>query len=68
MKNIITKGLNFIQENQNGLFKIAVLLILLYCTHILKDISNIYIDLSSVETELSDIASKLSGIEMALTK
>lgn len=66
MKNKLLKIVQLIQENQNGLFKIAILLILIYWTCIFKNIANNYVDLSGVQDELSNIASKLDGIESTL--
>jgi hypothetical protein len=56
MKTKILQACKFIQENQSGLFKIAILLILLYWTHLLKTLSYIESDLSSIETELRYIS------------
>jgi hypothetical protein len=67
MKNWIMRVFKFIQENQNGLFKIAVLLILLYWTHLFKFISYNGVDLSSIESVLNDISSKLADIDTTLT-
>lgn len=69
MKNKILDIVRFVQENQSGLFKIAVLLIMLYWTQIFCDIAKYikYLDLSSIETELSSISEKLADIDLALT-
>ena len=56
MKNNILQAFKFIQENQSGLFKIAILLILLYWTYLFKIISYVESDLSSIETELRYIS------------
>jgi len=69
MKNKISQIIQFVQENQSGLFKIAVLLIMIYWTQIFCDISKHIknIDLSSVETDLSIISEKLTAIDLTLT-
>lgn len=68
MKNKILKLLRLIQDNQNGLFKIVVLMILLYWTHIFNDIAfNInWLSTSGIESELNAISDKLDSINMTL--
>lgn len=69
MKNKISHIIQFVRENQSGLFKIAVLLIMIYWTQIFCDIAKHIknIDLSSVETDLSIISEKLTAIDLTLT-
>lgn len=68
MKNKILQVIGFVQENQSGIFKIAILLIMLYWTQIFCDISKHLknIDLSSVETDLNIISEKLTSIDLTL--
>lgn len=67
MKIKSIQAIKWAQENQNGLFKIAVLLILVYWTVIFQNIADNYVDISGVELELSDISRKLGGIDTSLT-
>lgn len=66
MKGKIIQTIKWAQENQNGLFKIAVLFILVYWTVIFQNIADNYVDISGVELELSDISRKLGDIDTSL--
>lgn len=66
MKDRIIQSIKWAQENQNGLFKIAVLFILIYWTILFQNIADNYVDVSGVELELSDISRKLVDIDTSL--
>lgn len=67
MKNKIIQVAKFIQQNQTGLFRIAVLLIMIYWTSLLYNIADNMPDLWSIESELGSISSKLDDIDSTLS-
>lgn len=67
MKNKFLKVINFIQQKQTGLFRVAVLLIMVYWTYLLHDIADNMPELWSVESELGSISSKLDDIDSTLS-
>jgi len=66
MKNKIIQAVKWVQENQNGLFKIAVLLILLYWTTIFKNIADNSYDLTWIQNEISNVSKSLDDINSTL--
>lgn len=67
MKTKMLQFIKLIQEHQSGLFRIAVLLVLIYCAHLLQVIADKEVDLMGIESELSDISSKLADIDSTLS-
>lgn len=68
MKNKIIQVVKWIQENQNGLFKIAVLIILVYWSFLLCDIrDNTAANLWGIENAINEATSKLIDIDSTLS-
>jgi hypothetical protein len=60
--NKISQLLNWIRDNQNGLFKIAIILILLYWTMLFKEVSRAIWVMSEIDSHMSSIHTELGNI------